>query len=103
MQRRFGGVVDKRFTAVEWLTVPTTVDERYSDALSRTKSGQEIEMNIDNRDLFTVACSLFGLFTGGLLWVLFGGAGIELGPGVLWGFGGVVVGSPIGTKVSAEI
>ncbi|MFC5367776.1 hypothetical protein [Salinirubrum litoreum] len=60
-------------------------------------------MNIDDRDVFTVACSVFGLFTGGLFRVLFGGAGIDLGPGVLWGFGGLVVGSLVGTKLSASI
>jgi hypothetical protein len=46
---------------------------------------------------------VFGLCTGGLLWVLFGGVGIDLGPGVLWRFGGPVVESLVGTKVSASM
>jgi hypothetical protein len=43
-------------------------------------------MNIDESDLCTVACSVFGVFTGDLLWVLLGGA--RIGLSMLWGFGG---------------
>lgn len=59
-------------------------------------------MSIDSRDALTIAFSLFGLFVGGLFWVLLGEAGFPVGPGFVWGIVGLILGAYVGVRATVS-